>query len=117
MLVAVKDASRRGWPSAILDRGCARRQRSIGRGKETAPSRTKKRTEGLTPPAGIRERVIIGIITRRGEIWPGGRVEQSGADFGSLTASRLLRLITADRHQFGLTDKQKLRDLEGTETN
>ena len=39
--------------------------RVSGRGKETAPSRTKKRTERLDTPAAIRERAITAIAARR----------------------------------------------------
>jgi hypothetical protein len=53
VLAAVKTATRRlrRWPSASLDRGCARRssrrqsppRRRPGRDRETLPGRTKKR--------------------------------------------------------------------------
>src|ERR1700712_3111858 len=39
--------------------------RTSGRGKETAPSRTKKQGT-LDTPAGIREHVITAIISKRG---------------------------------------------------
>jgi len=47
VLVAVKAATRRlrRWPSAILDRDCARRHEQFaGRDEETLPGRTKKLT-------------------------------------------------------------------------
>ena len=58
VLVAVKDASRRWWPSAILDRDCARRQRNSRSGQRNGPQPNKETHGRLDTPAEIRERAI-----------------------------------------------------------
>ena len=72
MLAAVKDASRRWWPSAILDRGCARRQRNFRSGQRNGPQPNKETHGRLDGPAGIRERAIrdIGLTRAAGVVCP-----------------------------------------------
>src|SRR3954451_23821457 len=42
VLAAVKDASRQRWPTALLDRGCARRRRGFRSGQRDGPQPNKE---------------------------------------------------------------------------
>ena len=48
----------RRWPTAILDRGCARRPRGFRSGQRNGPQPNKETLGRLDTPAGIRERAI-----------------------------------------------------------